>query len=120
MPRRARPAPKTPSPQLHGKWGVAACSQPLTARSSAQIDRKSTRLNSSHGYNSDAAFCLKKRPFFRKRIEPRDGMPKSPVRINQPIDPSLKRTLARLRLRACCRAVAQLEIAELTAFEKRR
>src|SRR5256884_3215664 len=24
-------------------------------------DRKSTRLNSSHGYNSNAAFCLKKK-----------------------------------------------------------
>src|SRR2546429_6841396 len=25
------------------------------------VDRKSTRLNSSHGYISDAAFCLKKK-----------------------------------------------------------
>src|SRR2546422_8258071 len=31
-------------------------------------DRKSTRLNSSHGYISYAVFCLKK-----KKIHPRDG-----------------------------------------------
>src|SRR2546429_4258073 len=31
-------------------------SQPL-----AQVDRKSTRLNSSHGYISYAVFCLKKK-----------------------------------------------------------
>src|SRR3989449_6513317 len=29
-------------------------------------DRKSTRLNSSHGYISYAVFCLKKKNFFRK------------------------------------------------------
>src|SRR2546422_7502388 len=33
----------------------------------AEIDRKSTRLNSSHGYISYAVFCLKK-----KRIAPSD------------------------------------------------
>src|SRR2546429_6839325 len=27
----------------------------------ADVDRKSTRLNSSHGYISDAVFCLKKK-----------------------------------------------------------
>src|SRR5256884_4452384 len=30
-------------------------------RLAADIDRKSTRLNSSHGYNSYAVFCLKKK-----------------------------------------------------------
>src|SRR2546422_5559162 len=30
-------------------------------RSTARRDRKSTRLNSSHGYISDAVFCLKKK-----------------------------------------------------------
>src|SRR2546429_3431586 len=30
----------------------------------SQIDRKSTRLNSSHGYISYAVFCLKKKQFF--------------------------------------------------------
>src|SRR5687768_17709831 len=37
---------------------TAACAH-LT--SSAKIDRKSTRLNSSHGYISYAVFCLKKK-----------------------------------------------------------
>ena len=31
---------------------------------STLIDRKSTRLNSSHGYISYAVFCLKKKNFF--------------------------------------------------------
>src|SRR2546422_5325309 len=33
----------------------------VSARSVARIDRKSTRLNSSHGYISYAVFCLKKK-----------------------------------------------------------
>src|SRR5687768_18349988 len=33
----------------------------LAAASAAWLDRKSTRLNSSHGYISYAVFCLKKR-----------------------------------------------------------
>src|SRR2546422_4846793 len=33
----------------------------LEAVESLQIDRKSTRLNSSHGYISYAVFCLKKK-----------------------------------------------------------
>src|SRR2546429_4314717 len=32
-----------------------------TRRRAAEIDRKSTRLNSSHGYISYAVFCLKKK-----------------------------------------------------------
>src|SRR5256884_5777134 len=32
-------------------------------------DRKSTRLNSSHGYNSDAVFCLKKKNNIVEDIE---------------------------------------------------
>src|SRR2546429_4202836 len=35
-------------------------------------DRKSTRLNSSHGYISYAVFCLKKKKTTRKRSEDRD------------------------------------------------
>src|SRR2546422_4289415 len=34
---------------------------PLGARGGAREDRKSTRLNSSHGYISYAVFCLKKK-----------------------------------------------------------
>src|SRR2546422_4968957 len=34
-------------------------------------DRKSTRLNSSHGYNSYAVFCLKKKKKKTHRSQPR-------------------------------------------------
>src|SRR2546422_3713179 len=34
---------------------------------SCHLDRKSTRLNSSHGYISYAVFCLKKKKTYRKR-----------------------------------------------------
>src|SRR2546422_8478283 len=34
---------------------------PLVACSRDRVDRKSTRLNSSHGYISYAVFCLKKK-----------------------------------------------------------
>src|SRR2546422_2150472 len=37
-------------------------------RAGAAADRKSTRLNSSHGYISYAVFCLKK----KKKFEPTD------------------------------------------------
>src|SRR3989449_8355937 len=37
----------------------------------AQVDRKSTRLNSSHGYISYAVFCLKK-----KKQEEKDSAPR--------------------------------------------
>src|SRR5712675_3162417 len=38
---------------------VDACERPRGARRTQ--DRKSTRLNSSHGYSSYAVFCLKKK-----------------------------------------------------------
>src|SRR2546422_10940883 len=37
------------------------------APSDSPLDRKSTRLNSSHGYISYAVFCLKKKKKWRKR-----------------------------------------------------
>src|SRR2546422_7564294 len=37
------------------------------------LDRKSTRLNSSHGYISYAVFCLKKK---KKKLETRINIPK--------------------------------------------
>src|SRR2546422_6574811 len=37
------------------------CRSPLPVLGSAAADRKSTRLNSSHGYISYAVFCLKKK-----------------------------------------------------------
>src|SRR2546422_3026221 len=36
----------------------------------AVLDRKSTRLNSSHGYISYAVFCLKKKKKMKKRTGP--------------------------------------------------
>src|SRR2546429_6340103 len=51
------PPPRWPAvvgtPATHG---VAQCSSPYE-----RLDRKSTRLNSSHGYISYAVFCLKKK-----------------------------------------------------------
>src|SRR2546429_3874287 len=46
---RARPRGRVPSPS------------DTSARGDEAEDRKSTRLNSSHGYISYAVFCLKKR-----------------------------------------------------------
>src|SRR2546422_4485095 len=47
--------PQTITPQLHSLGNLQR--QP----SSCYLDRKSTRLNSSHGYISYAVFCLKKK-----------------------------------------------------------
>src|SRR2546422_2946040 len=45
--------------------GRGKCAPPSEGRqamrSNARVDRKSTRLNSSHGYISYAVFCLKKK-----------------------------------------------------------
>src|SRR2546429_6635127 len=49
----------------------------LSARALATQDRKSTRLNSSHGYISYAVFCLKKKKPRPARTRPRT--PLSPV-----------------------------------------
>src|SRR2546429_7268255 len=40
---------------------VSIAPPPVPLRASVKIDRKSTRLNSSHGYISYAVFCLKKK-----------------------------------------------------------
>src|SRR2546422_8089321 len=47
-----------------GRW----LGQPLAAAEppAAEVDRKSTRLNSSHGYISYAVFCLKKKKKTKK------------------------------------------------------
>src|SRR6478752_9961329 len=62
--RRRRTGPDLPTPPGPGA-GVPGPGRP---------DRKSTRLNSSHGYISYAVFCLKKKnkresPHFRIRID---------------------------------------------------
>src|SRR2546429_3306228 len=42
-------------------WGADAAAPALHAAHIRALDRKSTRLNSSHGYISYAVFCLKKK-----------------------------------------------------------
>src|SRR2546429_3309095 len=43
-------------------------------RARAPADRKSTRLNSSHGYNSYAVFCLKKKKHLLSYTPPLEHM----------------------------------------------
>src|SRR2546429_5047670 len=54
----------SPSPKSSNRFGKKSIPVPRV-RSSSRIsihrDRKSTRLNSSHGYISYAVFCLKKK-----------------------------------------------------------
>src|SRR3989449_4312361 len=47
-------------PGLPPMWYATHCVGPMLALTRA-TDRKSTRLNSSHGYISYAVFCLKKK-----------------------------------------------------------
>src|SRR2546429_6359326 len=55
--------PRTKYQPMGVTWKPSSliCTRPLACRSSrAAIDRKSTRLNSSHGYISHPVFCLEK------------------------------------------------------------
>src|SRR5690349_23769043 len=54
-------------PVKHGAWrhGAPLAQQPLAQH---QLDRKSTRLNSSHVEISYAVFCLKKKKFDRRDL----------------------------------------------------
>src|SRR2546422_5449027 len=47
--------------ELCGASSLASLALACGARRSLIVDRKSTRLNSSHGYISYAVFCLKKK-----------------------------------------------------------
>src|SRR2546422_5532935 len=47
--------------RLETSWSWKGLPKPSTGRQSFWGDRKSTRLNSSHGYISYAVFCLKKK-----------------------------------------------------------
>src|SRR2546422_4773221 len=61
---RSKPSVPLVIERLPGKPNVGKyCrpSQPCDERALARLDRKSTRLNSSHGYISYAVFCLKKK-----------------------------------------------------------
>src|SRR2546422_6906604 len=65
-PRPPRPTTATRSPflQFHwrsGEYVVIPAQRSGEARAGSRPDRKSTRLNSSHGYISYAVFCLKKK-----------------------------------------------------------
>src|SRR2546429_2378280 len=64
--RKELDAPKVPAAQLEMRATARLGSRrdfssALLGRRPAIIDRKSTRLNSSHGYISYAVFCLKKK-----------------------------------------------------------
>src|SRR5438128_6980216 len=54
---RASPVPTT----KYGRNGSNVVARPAPLRPRATADRKSTRLNSSHGSISYAVFCLKKK-----------------------------------------------------------
>src|SRR2546429_5463308 len=54
-----------PTREVPGKMGLAAYRR--QNRFEGNSDRKSTRLNSSHGYISYAVFCLKKKKIQRVR-----------------------------------------------------
>src|SRR5947209_15612053 len=49
------------------KWRLGNCRGPVSTSMSQQIDRKSTRLNSSHANISYAVFCLKKKKKKKKK-----------------------------------------------------
>src|SRR2546429_5620103 len=47
--------------QLSCSWPGGVCEGGVLDSNNPSVDRKSTRLNSSHGYISYAVFCLKKK-----------------------------------------------------------
>src|SRR5687768_18141053 len=57
-PARSRRRPSGGSSPAAADDGTRGSAPPIAR---APTDRKSTRLNSSHGYNSYAVFCLKKK-----------------------------------------------------------
>src|SRR2546422_1933012 len=63
---RGRAVVSRGSQTVPGKRLVAVRAGPGAARAGEERDRKSTRLNSSHGYISYAVFCLKKKKKIKK------------------------------------------------------
>src|SRR5687768_18324654 len=53
--------PEAPLAHLRHELGEVIDDQPVLVREELRPDRKSTRLNYSHGYISYAVFCLKKK-----------------------------------------------------------
>src|SRR2546422_1820253 len=64
-----------PLPPLAAAYGrtFAATAANVRPNAAASGDRKSTRLNSSHGYISYAVFCLKKKKNKNKRTRDQDN-----------------------------------------------
>src|SRR5687768_18125753 len=63
-------------------WARADASSARRAvRSAATADRKSTRLNSSHGYISYAVFCLKKKNHCHRRRLRRSNLRRAERRV---------------------------------------
>src|SRR2546429_1910220 len=56
-----RSAPDGRGAAARTPWRHQGCGGPARRPAGHRTDRKSTRLNSSHGYNSYAVFCLKKK-----------------------------------------------------------
>src|SRR2546422_1379560 len=61
--RRATCFPLTCVAPLHHGWKLVASLRVPGVMNNGSQDRKSTRLNSSHGYISYAVFCLKKKNY---------------------------------------------------------
>src|SRR2546422_8613303 len=71
---RRRHGRGTPASAVRGLLGGIAAPRSSEPRAPSKRDRKSTRLNSSHGYISYAVFCLKKktkqsRPLDRRQLQ---------------------------------------------------
>src|SRR2546422_6276095 len=66
------------------------CNRLLQQNAKAEImenaDRKSTRLNSSHGYISYAVFCLKKKTRLFKQTRKYGTGLTTPRRVHEPLD----------------------------------
>src|SRR2546422_5305668 len=58
---RGRERDTRPAPRARGHTACVGYVDRVRRSVGPQIDRKSTRLNSSHGYISYAVFCLKKK-----------------------------------------------------------
>src|SRR2546430_4437815 len=97
-----RPLAMVAAPKIMAAFGLATeplkrtePSEPDTTVVNAPLDRKSTRLNSSHSQISYAVFCLKKKPnLLRERsalpINPFDasGRPRLLPRVQAVLPPS--------------------------------
>src|SRR2546422_2740191 len=63
---RVRAEEHGPCPKVHSP-AIASPERSRFRREGSKADRKSTRLNSSHGYISYAVFCLKKKKKSKRR-----------------------------------------------------